>query len=305
MPAAHKKKTPKKARSRPARIPRGGHWRVSLCIGGNRWKKLDWIGSHFEADYLADTYRRKCRRVAVHRDGQPPRERTAPVLPVSYRPPARDAKRAERDPETIQKLLAEFVRSNDKNTALVLNDALIEDGYDWAAFDLRDSLARDCRERRGLAERIISEVFNGSTVLEHGEWRFGVVIDARGQPRWRNDALMTPYVLIHEETPVHFRGGGRITSRKREPRLVLWSRAGRGKACRWRLYGTYPLSEFRSMANAMIIAKKDIAYEKRPRGITAVNIPDDYEPCGDCGFDHGYDYESAHAWHTANPGSFE
>ena len=29
----------------------------------------------------------------------------------------------------------------------------------------------------------------------------------------------------------------------------------------------------------------------------------DYEPCGDCGFDHDYEYPQAYAWHTANPGS--
>lgn len=33
-------------------------------------------------------------------------------------------------------------------------------------------------------------------------------------------------------------------------------------------------------------------------------LPLDYEPCGDCGFDHGYDYESAAGWHTEHPGSY-
>lgn len=29
---------------------------------------------------------------------------------------------------------------------------------------------------------------------------------------------------------------------------------------------------------------------------------EDYEACGYCGFDHEYEYESAHKWHTNNPG---
>ena len=33
-------------------------------------------------------------------------------------------------------------------------------------------------------------------------------------------------------------------------------------------------------------------------------LPLDYEPCGDCGFDHDYDYPAAAEWHTANPGSY-
>ena len=28
------------------------------------------------------------------------------------------------------------------------------------------------------------------------------------------------------------------------------------------------------------------------------NMPSDYEPCGDCGFDHSYEYEQAYAWHN-------
>ena len=31
---------------------------------------------------------------------------------------------------------------------------------------------------------------------------------------------------------------------------------------------------------------------------------DDYESCGDCGFDHGYEYEQAYKWHMDNPGSY-
>ena len=33
-------------------------------------------------------------------------------------------------------------------------------------------------------------------------------------------------------------------------------------------------------------------------------LPDDYEACGDCDFDHSYDYELAYAWHKANPCSY-
>jgi hypothetical protein len=31
-----------------------------------------------------------------------------------------------------------------------------------------------------------------------------------------------------------------------------------------------------------------------------VNLPDDYESCGECGFDHDYEYEEAYTWHLAN-----
>lgn len=33
-------------------------------------------------------------------------------------------------------------------------------------------------------------------------------------------------------------------------------------------------------------------------------LPLDYETCGDCGFDHEYEYAEAADWHTANPGSY-
>lgn len=30
-------------------------------------------------------------------------------------------------------------------------------------------------------------------------------------------------------------------------------------------------------------------------------LPADYEACGQCGFDHAYEHQEAHAWHTKNP----
>ena len=33
-------------------------------------------------------------------------------------------------------------------------------------------------------------------------------------------------------------------------------------------------------------------------------LPDDYEGCGDCLFDHGYEYELAAQWHLDNPCSY-
>lgn len=30
-------------------------------------------------------------------------------------------------------------------------------------------------------------------------------------------------------------------------------------------------------------------------------LPDDYEECADCGYDHGYDYTPAIRWHQAHP----
>jgi hypothetical protein len=33
-------------------------------------------------------------------------------------------------------------------------------------------------------------------------------------------------------------------------------------------------------------------------------FPSDYEPCGDCGYDHDYEPRHAYEWHTKNPGSY-
>lgn len=33
-------------------------------------------------------------------------------------------------------------------------------------------------------------------------------------------------------------------------------------------------------------------------------LPDDYEPCGDCGYDHSYEYTEAQKWHRNNPCSY-
>jgi hypothetical protein len=35
-----------------------------------------------------------------------------------------------------------------------------------------------------------------------------------------------------------------------------------------------------------------------------MTLPEDYETCGDCGFDHDYEGEQARAWHRAHPGSY-
>jgi len=29
-------------------------------------------------------------------------------------------------------------------------------------------------------------------------------------------------------------------------------------------------------------------------------LPDDYEACAECGFDHAYEYEEAYRWHSEN-----
>jgi hypothetical protein len=34
-------------------------------------------------------------------------------------------------------------------------------------------------------------------------------------------------------------------------------------------------------------------------------IPSDYEKCGECEFDHDYEYEQAFAWHTLNTPNLE
>ena len=33
-------------------------------------------------------------------------------------------------------------------------------------------------------------------------------------------------------------------------------------------------------------------------------LPDDYEPCGECGYDHYYEYDEAVQWHIDNPCSY-
>jgi hypothetical protein len=35
-----------------------------------------------------------------------------------------------------------------------------------------------------------------------------------------------------------------------------------------------------------------------------IHLPEDYETCGDCGFDHDYEYFQANAWHSSHPGSY-
>lgn len=30
-------------------------------------------------------------------------------------------------------------------------------------------------------------------------------------------------------------------------------------------------------------------------------LPDDYEPCGECGYDHSYEYVPASYWHAGYP----
>ena len=55
----------------------------------------------------------------------------------------------------------------------------------------------------------------------------------------------------------------------------------------------------------MVITTNDIAHlsvmqtlaEKTP-------FPSDYEPCGECGYDHSYEYGPAHKWHMGNPCSY-
>lgn len=46
------------------------------------------------------------------------------------------------------------------------------------------------------------------------------------------------------------------------------------------------------------VLKKLTANKKTFIKKAKLDLPDDYEPCGYCGFDHGYDYESAVKWHN-------
>ncbi len=34
---------------------------------------------------------------------------------------------------------------------------------------------------------------------------------------------------------------------------------------------------------------------------TTLGPASDYEPCGECGFDHSYEQQEAHNWHSKNP----
>jgi hypothetical protein len=38
--------------------------------------------------------------------------------------------------------------------------------------------------------------------------------------------------------------------------------------------------------------------------VAADCLPQDYETCGDCGFDHDYEYEAAAKWHEEHPCSY-
>ena len=64
-----------------------------------------------------------------------------------------------------------------------------------------------------------------------------------------------------------------------------------------------------TVAHVTVGRRGDVRLEHDPhrgaRRAERLRQPADYEACGDCGFDHSYEYEQAHAWHTANPGSYE
>ena len=55
--------------------------------------------------------------------------------------------------------------------------------------------------------------------------------------------------------------------------------------------------------------EKEVIEEADDFGTTAnrteTELPADYETCGDCGFDHDYEYEEAAKWHTENPVSYD
>jgi uncharacterized membrane protein YgaE (UPF0421/DUF939 family) len=40
-------------------------------------------------------------------------------------------------------------------------------------------------------------------------------------------------------------------------------------------------------------------YGNKTKFLRAISqeLPSDYEPCGECNFDHSYEYEEAHKWH--------
>lgn len=173
---------------------------------------------------------------------------------------------ARDDATVLVDLLEMFAKQGDEGSAIVAMDALLERGFDWAAYDLRQSIANRCSDRRGLVNRIRSEIHNDSTVLEHGTWNFRRGRALTFGPDFRDPP--TPYALILERAPVFFRGGTTATSRRREPRLVIWSatsasRRGSSSGCRWSLFGSYPVHEFNnSLSEAERVARADIAYEK-------------------------------------------
>lgn len=45
--------------------------------------------------------------------------------------------------------------------------------------------------------------------------------------------------------------------------------------------------------------------EVDPGALPAGDTPEDYEACGDCQFDHEYETQAAHQWHTDHPGSYD
>lgn len=56
----------------------------------------------------------------------------------------------------------------------------------------------------------------------------------------------------------------------------------------------------KKQAKVLCISGAAIATASLPK--QEEKLPDDYETCGDCGFDHEYEYQQAYAWHIANPG---
>lgn len=51
-------------------------------------------------------------------------------------------------------------------------------------------------------------------------------------------------------------------------------------------------------AEAGVPCSHDIAEAKRQ----GLKLPDDYEACGDCGYDHSYEYNEARIWHNERNG---
>lgn len=51
------------------------------------------------------------------------------------------------------------------------------------------------------------------------------------------------------------------------------------------------------------LAAKQVAAKVKTTDTMADILPDDYEECADCGFDHGYDQAPAMRWHQEHPDS--
>lgn len=143
---------------------------------------------------------------------------------------------------TIRSLMAQWKTRGDRDTGLVLADALHEAGFKTAADDLNWSLRKFPRfvahRRAKLVKRILSELEPGARVIEQGVW-----------PGYGPDILATRRFVAIEEP--------------RRKRVLLWERTS--NLGNWSVWGTYVLKDFANDVREMMrVLRSDLRYESIP-----------------------------------------